>query len=257
MKGLVLFFIVVFPNFLLAQNFPEPMDPPRMVNDFAGALDQQRAGLLENKLRNYSDSTLNEITVVIIGSTRPYDISEYGGELADQWQIGKASKDNGVLLLVAMDDRSVSISIGYGLEAVITDADSRRLIDKYIVPNFKNGQYFRGIDQTTSILMAMANGEFKIDPKDQERSLGKPFLIVVFIIWLLWNLSRVILRGQKSYGSRHLDALTYLWMSIGLSSRKGRGFNEFSKGTGVFCNGNNAKGSDRDNLGGGGASGSW
>jgi uncharacterized protein len=235
---------------LLGQEFPQPMNPPRLVNDFAQALNSQQLGLLENKLRNYNDSTSNEIAVVIIGSAGAYDISQYGAELAEEWKVGKTKKDNGVLLLVAMDDRKVNISTGYGLEPVITDADSKRLIDNYILPNFRNGQYFEGIDQATSILMAMASGEFKADTNG-EKSLGKPFLFVVFIIWLFWNISRFGNKRKRSYGSRPLNTMTSMWMLGGLNSNRGRGFDSFSSGSGSFG------GFGGGSFGGGGASGSW
>lgn len=247
-----LFLILLFFSTVnvFGQDFPEPMNPPRLANDFAQVLNPQQLSLLENKLRNYNDSTSNEIAVVIIGSTGPYDISQYGAELAEKWEIGKAKKDNGVLLLVAMDDRKVNISTGYGLEPVITDADSKRLIDNYILPNFRNGQYFVGIDQTTSILMAMASGEFEADPNEQ-KSLGRPFLAVVFIIWLFWNISRLRSRKRRSYGSRPLDTMTSMWMLGGLNSGRGRGFDSFSSGSGSFG------GFGGGSFGGGGASGSW
>ncbi len=250
MKRLFIFLLLLTTVNVFAQDFPQPMNPPRLVNDFAQALNAQQLRLLENKLRNYNDSTSNEIAVVIIGSTGPYDISQYGAELAEKWKIGKSKKDNGVLLLVAMDDRKVSISTGYGLEPVITDADSKRLIDNYILPNFRNGNYFEGMDQTTSILMAMASGEFKADPS-QQKSLGRPFLFVVFIIWLLWNISRMRRRGKRTYGTRPLDTMTSMWMLGGLNSHRGRGFDSFSSGSGSFG------GFGGGSFGGGGASGSW
>ena len=129
MKPILFLLFVHLTVGAVSQDFPEPMSPPRLVNDFAQTLNAQQLKLLENKLRNYNDSTSNEIAVVVIGSTGPYDINQYGADLAERWQIGKSKKDNGVLLLVAMDDRKVSISTGYGLEPVITDADSKRLID--------------------------------------------------------------------------------------------------------------------------------
>ena len=250
MKQILSLLLVLLVLDATGQDFPEPMSPPRLVNDFAQALTKKQLGLLENKLRNYNDSTSNEVAVVIIGSTGPYDIAQYGAELAERWQIGKAKKDNGVLLLVAMDDRKVNISTGYGLEPVITDADSKRLIDNYILPNFRNGKYFEGIDQTTSILMAMASGEFKSDPKDQ-KSLGRPFLFIVVIIWLFWNLSRLGRKRKRSYGSRPLDTMTSMWMLGGLGGGRGRGFDSFSSGSGSFG------GFGGGSFGGGGASGSW
>ncbi|MEM8896108.1 MAG: TPM domain-containing protein [Bacteroidota bacterium] len=232
----------------LAQGFPEPMNPSHPVNDLAQILDQQQFILLENKLANYNDSTANEIAVAIIGSTYSYEISDYGAELAERWGVGKTKKGNGILLLVAMDDRSVSITIGFGLKTVVTDEDSKRLIENYILPNFRDGRYFDGIDQATSILMALASEEFKTDPESQQRSFGSLFLLVVGIICVFWILSRIRRNRRRSFGTRPLNTMSHILMLGGLNTQKGRSFADFSKGGGVFGGGSH---------GGGGTSGSW
>lgn len=255
MKSLILASLIFIPLFANAQEFPEPMDPPRMVNDYAGMLNSQEKGLLENKLRNFRDSTSTEFSVVIIRSIGPYDISQYGAALAENWGIGANQRDNGLLMLIALEDKKISISTGYGLEGSITDAQSKRVIDQYIAPNFRDGRYFKGVDEATSILMAMASGQYDALPK--QKSFGNHFLFVVFIVLIIITISRFRGTRKRHYGSRPMDAMTTIWMMGGLNSRKGRGFDSFSNGGGVFGGGSDFGGFGGGSFGGGGASGSW
>lgn len=255
MKHLLSILLLFLPFTTFAQEFPKPMDPPRMVNDYAGMLNQQETGLLENKLRQFRDTTSTEISVVVIRSIGPYDISQYGAALAEDWGIGTQGRDNGLLMLIALEDKKVSISTGYGLESSITDAQSKRVIDQYIIPNFRNQKYFQGVDQATSILMAMASGQYDALPK--ERSFGNHFLFIVFIVLMMIVISRFRSTRRRHYGSSPIDTWTTIWMMGGLSGNKGRGFDNFSNGNGVFGGGSSFGGFGGGSFGGGGASGSW
>lgn len=238
-------------------DFPEPMSPPRLVNDFTSQLNASQKQMLESKLRQYRDTTSSEIAVVIISSVKGYDIAQYAAELGEKWGIGKGNKDNGVLLLVALDDRKVNISTGYGMEAVVTDAYARRIIQNYIVPNFRQGAYFKGIDEATSVLMALASGEFSAEPKEVSPA-GGAFLFLVFIFFLIFIISRFNRVKKGHYASKPLDPMAALILMGGLNGHKGRGFGDFSKGGGVFGGGSSSFGGfGGGSFGGGGASGSW
>ena len=178
-----LLLLFLFSTPVLSQKFPDPMQPARLVNDYAGLLSSQEQQLLEQKLLRYNDTTSNEFTVVIIRSTGGYDIGQYAAELGEEWKVGKSGKDNGLLLLIAVDDRKVWISTGYGLEPTITDAGIKRVTETYITPNFKNEQYFQGLDEATSIFMAMASGEFSADQLNNDGK-GSRALIMVFLFLL-------------------------------------------------------------------------
>lgn len=258
MRNYLLLVIVLLPFLALAQaDFPTPQSPPRMVNDYTGTLDSRQIELLEYKLRTYRDTTSNEIAIVIVANIAGYEVAQYASELGERWGIGKKQKNNGVLILVAKDDRKVNISTGYGLEPVITDAHSKRIIQNYIVPNFRNNDYFTGLDQASSVLMALASGEFKADPK-QSPSAGAPFLLFILLIILIIIISARNTRN-KHYSSKPLDPLTTLIMMGGLSGRNGRSYSDFSGGKGVFGGGGGSSfgGFGGGSFGGGGASGSW
>jgi uncharacterized protein len=115
------------------------------VNDFAGILDNASASDLEALITSIEENTGAEIAVVTIDTLEGITIEEYAVVLFELWGIGKAEEDNGLLILVALMERQVRIEVGYGLEGVITDLEAGRIIDEIIVPNFKNGDFSRGI----------------------------------------------------------------------------------------------------------------
>ena len=100
-----------------AQRFPSVPNPPQLVNDFANALTDAEESQLESKLVSYSDTTSTEITVVIVKTINDEDPNLYASELGEKWGVGRKGKDNGLVLLVAVDDRKMAIQNGYGLEA--------------------------------------------------------------------------------------------------------------------------------------------
>jgi len=156
-------------SFSFGQDFPERPNPPKLVNDFANILGDGEELRLEKKLLAYNDSTSTQIAVVTINSLNGNDIGDYSFRLAEKWEIGQKGKDNGVLMLVAMEDRKMFIATGYGLEAVIPDAFAKRIIENYMMPNFRNNNYYKGIDEATSVIMGLASGEFTADQIERKK----------------------------------------------------------------------------------------
>jgi uncharacterized protein len=235
-----------------ADDFPPRMNPPRMVNDYAGLLSTQQANALEHKLRSYRDTTSNEVAIVIIRSTGMYDISQYGAELGQKWGIGKKGKDNGILILVASNDRKVNISTGYGLESRVTDAASKRIIEDYIIPSFRQQKYFEGLDQATTLIIGLAQGEFsadKITGQEQGQEGAIAFIIILLLFFVIFPMMRKRSVQKAHYGTRPIDVMTAMML---MGSHRGRGsYQDFSSGRGGFG------GFGGGSFGGGGASGSW
>ncbi len=117
-----------------AQDFPAPMQPKRVVNDFTNLLSRQDQARLENKLRKFNDTTSTQIAIVTVPSLHGYAPNDYAQRLAEQWGIGQKGKDNGILVLVKPKSRDengqVAIAVGYGLEGVVPDAIASRIIRK-------------------------------------------------------------------------------------------------------------------------------
>lgn len=184
MKKLLLTCIVMLAIALgaLAQDIPTKPNPPRLVNDFANALSADQRAALERKLVAYDDSTSSQIALVIVPSVQPYDISEYAFKLGREWGVGKQGKNNGIVLLWAPQDRKVFIATGYGMEGAIPDAIAKRIVSDVILPQFRNQQYYQGLDQGIDTIIKYASGEYKADPSDRNSNEEAPSGLVIFIV---------------------------------------------------------------------------
>ena len=122
--------------------FPRPQG---FVSDFASVMSSTDRARLETRLRSFSDQFGYEVSVVTVQSTSPHDPRSYAVRLFEEWGIGRAGEDTGVLLLLAMEERAVEIEVGYGAEPVLTDARAGRILDEYVLPQFRNGQFSTGL----------------------------------------------------------------------------------------------------------------
>lgn len=143
-----------------ASAYSSPGRPAGFVNDFASVLSGEEKTALEAKLKNFSASSSNEIAVAIVNSLGGDTIENFAVKLFEDWKIGKEKKDNGVLILAAMQDKQVRIEVGYGLEGALTDARSSSIIRNDIVPNFKGGNYYGGLDKAAGDIIAVTKGEY-------------------------------------------------------------------------------------------------
>lgn len=125
----------------------EPVYPAYsgFVNDFAGVIDSATKEKLEGLCRVLEKKTSAELAIAVVKSVAPLDSKTYAVKLFEKWKIGKKGKDNGILMLLAMDERRVEIEVGYGLEGVITDARVGEILDRYVVPYFKEGKFGEGL----------------------------------------------------------------------------------------------------------------
>lgn len=222
---------------------PKKPSPPRLVNDFTKTLTQIQVDDLEKKLEAYDDSTSNQIAVVIIPTTGNYSVDEVGLETGRRWGVGNKEKNNGIILLIAKDDRKLKIEVGYGLEGAVPDITAKSIIDNFITPNFKQGNYYRGIDEGTDAIIRAAAGEYKAPAGYGSKKKGKGISIgtIIFIIIIL-----VIIfgAGAGASGGTYVSRGGFGGWSGGSSSGGGGG----GGGFGGFGGGS---------FGGGGASGGW
>ncbi|MBT9393100.1 TPM domain-containing protein [Hymenobacter sp. NST-14] len=244
-----------------AQNVPPRPNPPRLVNDLGGMLRPDEVAQLERKLVAYNDSTSSQIAVVTVPSLGDYDIFDYAQQLYQTWGIGQKGSNNGILLLIAKEERKARIHTGYGLEGAIPDALSKRIISNTIVPAFKQEQYYQGLDRATDQLIALAKGEYKADQTTQPRSRdsdgsgsGISFWVIIAVLILFILLRN---RGGGNGGGRRNRG-------FGGSMIPPVIFGDFSGGRGTFGGGGGGGfggggfgGFGGGSSGGGGASGSW
>jgi uncharacterized protein len=233
---------------------PAQPNPPRLVTDLTGTLSADQQQALERKLVAYDDSTSNQIAVVIIPTTGDYDISEFSFALGRKWGIGNKKNNNGVLLLIAKNDRKVFIAPGYGLEGAIPDITAKQIIETEVVPNFKSNDFYRGIEYGTDAIMDAARGEYKAPAGYADRGKGGggvPVILIVFlVIFILWIISRrgggggsfMSRRGYRNFpGPVIFPSGGWSGGGGGFGGGGGGGFGGFGGGS----------------FGGGGAGGSW
>ncbi|WP_343688938.1 TPM domain-containing protein [Chitinophaga sp.] len=160
---------------------PRP-NPPRLVNDLAGVLQGDQVASLENKLLEFNDTTSTQIAIVTIPSTNGRDIAEVGLAILRSWGIGTKDKNNGILILAAIEDRKIRIEVGTGMEGVVPDAIANRIIDENIKPNFRNGNYYQGFDEAVDRIIEASKGEYKGTPNRRDDSSNAPGLVILLII---------------------------------------------------------------------------
>lgn len=234
-----------------AQDFPTPMQPRRIVNDFTGMLNSRQTAALEQKLRNFNDTTSTQIAVVTVPSLQGYDPNDYAQRLAEKWGIGQKGKDNGILVLVKPKTQrergQVAIAVGYGLEGVVPDAIASRIIRNEIIPQFQTENYYAGIDKATDVLMKLTAGEYTAEQyAHKKKSGGAAWILLPFLVVFLVPL---LVRKRTGYttGSRGSSVPPFFIGGLG----GGNNFGSFRSGGGSFG------GFGGGGFGGGGASGSW
>ena len=168
-----------------------PLSAP--VNDRAGVLSGEQVQQLNQLLLDYEQETSNQFAVLIVSALERENLESYSIRVAESWALGQADKDNGLLLLVAIEERRLRIEVGYGLEGVLTDAFCGRVIEQTIVPYFKSGRYFDGISAGLLELIRQTGEEFSPDPALQPTSAAQdnvagaylfmvlPFLMIVVV----------------------------------------------------------------------------
>ena len=156
-KLILVFGLLITCSLAWSQQFPPK--PNTLVADFTNTLSAENKQQLENKLVAFNDSTSTQVAVVIIKSVGDYEINEYGTLLGRNWGIGQKGKNNGILVLVALNDHKVSIQTGYGAEGALPDAITNKIIQEDIKPNFRNNDYYAGLNKATDDIIKYTKGE--------------------------------------------------------------------------------------------------
>ena len=244
---LALLLVLFFDTGLKAQ-LPSPPNPPRLVNDYTGTLSSSEINSLEHKLVAYNDSTSTQILVMLIDNLQGYSIEKYATEIGHSWGVGQKDKGNGVVILVKPNKGGergqVTIRTGYGMEEYLTDATGKNIIEKEMIPAFKEGDYYTGIDNAVNVIMDLCSGKFTQDEYNEDG--GIPlwlFILLIFAIAIIF--SKFSGGSGQNYSGRGARTI-FIPMGGGFGSG---GFGGGSSGGfGGFGGGG---------FGGGGASGSW
>ncbi|TAH19880.1 MAG: hypothetical protein EAZ08_07395 [Cytophagales bacterium] len=152
---------------IFAQNSlvkPRP-EPASFANDYAEVLSASDEQRLEEKLKQYEKATSHQFAIVIIPSLQGNNLEKLTNEWFKTWGIGQKEKNNGLLILLAVKERKVRIEVGYGLEKIIPATETTKVIDNYLRPNFKNGNFYQGFDEAIAYLMELAQKETSVLPQ--------------------------------------------------------------------------------------------
>jgi uncharacterized protein len=226
----IIFFIIGCTD---ASVIPEPKG---YINDFAGMISKESTKSLEDQLSEYEKQTTNEIAVVTVKTIGGKTIEDYSIALAEKWKVGKENKDNGVILLIAKEEKKIRIEVGYGLEATLTDGEAKQIIDQEISPRFKSDDFAGGIQAGVNSIIAAIDGTYvpgQSSPVNSEGLASWAIILLVFgglivLIFIIMFIAGVVTGEGGS------------WSSGGGSGGGGGG--------GGFGGGS---------FGGGGASGGW
>lgn len=263
-----------------------------LVTDRTGTLTAAQQSALEEKLTAFQTRKGTQIVVLILSTTQPEDIAQFGIRLAEAWKPGRASPDDGAILIVAKDDRALRIEVGRGLEGALTDATSSRIINDTIVPLFKQGDFAGGINAGIDQMLKVVDGE-PLPAPDQSWKAKKgndrlsTFLVAALVIGSI--LRNVIGRAPAALAAGLCGAGVAWWLSAGVpivvlsgiglfllvllvglggigggGARGGRVFRDMTRGGGGFGGfggggggGFGGGGGGGGSFGGGGASGRW
>lgn len=261
MKRLIsLIVIVCLPLIVFA--IPDKPSPSRLVNDLADVFSSSQERQLEQKVLELFKATSTQIAVVTVNDLEGAAVSSYAFEIGAKWGVGSKKFDNGIVVLLkpkTTDSRGeVFIATGYGLEGAVPDAIAKRIVENEMIPWFKKGNYFNGVDAGVDVIIGLTKGEYSAQQyaqtpvkKTRKKSWGiLPLIIIVVVFRLLF--------ARRSVGLGHALPWWFLFSSMGASSHRGS-FNDFSNSSGKFGGGDfgGFGGFGGGSFGGGGAGGSW
>lgn len=260
----------VTSNISIAQiEVPDRPSPPRLVNDFTGTLASQEKNQLERKLVHFNDTSSTQITIVMVSGFNGYDKAQFAYKIGQQWGVGQKEFDNGIVVLVkpkqTAEDKTgeVFIATGYGVEGAVPDATANRITDQEMIPEFRKGNYYAGLEKGTNVLINLTSGEYSAkDYQKQSSSDNKTagYLVPLIALGIAIFLMKNSQRSKKTFGRSKTGTspgfLTALLL-FGLGGRRGGHWNDFSSGGGSFGGDAGFGGFGGGSFGGGGAGGSW
>lgn len=224
------------------------------VVDLTATLSPAQARSLDSELRAFSQRRGSQVAVLMVPTTKPETIEQYSIRVAEAWKIGRARIDDGVILVVAKDDRALRIEVGYGLEGAIPDAVAKRVIEEVIVPRFRAGDFDGGVRAGVASLMKLIEGE-KLPPPAAERwqtgwTWSDVWLFALLLALVIGGAVVVIFGMYVLMLGSESSRARYSGGGSGRGSWSGGGWGGGFSGGGGFGGGGGS-------FGGGGASGSW
>ncbi len=164
------------------------------VTDLTGTLTAEQAATLDQRLRSFEAQKGSQIALLIVPTTQPETIEQYAIRVAETWKIGRRGTDDGIVLVVAIQDRAVRIEVGYGLEGALPDVIANRITDQVIVPRFREGDYYGGLSAAIDRIIAVLEGEPLPEPEQRRAPSGEGFGNLLPLLFMLVFVGSSILR---------------------------------------------------------------
>jgi uncharacterized protein len=243
---------------VIGQNIPQRPNPPSLVNDLGGYLTPEDESALEQKLVDFDKRTGVQIAVVVIDNLDGLSSNDMATRILREWGVGQKDKNNGVVVLLkpkTPESRGeVFISTGYGVEEFVTDAAGKRIVELEMIPRFKEGDLYGGLDGAANTIIALLDGKFTADEymkrKPKSKGFGSLFFAIVVIAIVLGLFRKNRFEQHSNAGSSMPFWLLLSMLGSGGGGSRGS-FGDFSGGGGGFGGFGGGLG------GGGGAGGSW
>ena len=190
------------------------------VVDLTGTLDAAQQQALSNKIRTFKEKYGPQLQVLIIPTSAPEDAFSYSMRVVEEWKLGDKERDDGLLLFIAKNDRAFQLQVGYGLEGTVPDAIASRLLNEVMVPYFKQGDFYGGINALTDALFAKISGDASLAPvatKKQQQLPGESLLVFAMFAFAGMRLLKELFGWQ--FASVVGGPLAFLggWWFVGLS----------------------------------------
>ncbi len=257
-KFLLFFIGLLFFQSISAQyKIPKKPTFETSVYDYVNALTPNQKARLENKLIRYSDTTSTQIVVVVINSTKGESIGILAPRWAQEWGIGQAKEDNGVFVLLAKGDRNIWIAPGYGVEHLLTAGITGELTRNIIIPEFKKGNYYAGLDKGSDAIFQVLKGAYKGARKKASKKGFNPGPIMFIVFMIIFFILR---RRGGGRGGRRGSVAGGVLEAIILSNMGRGGFGSggsFGGSSSGGFGGGFGSGFGGGGFSGGGAGGSW
>ena len=180
MKKLSLF-LILFVSIGFAQSSDYPV-LKNYANDFTNTLTPAQLQYLDMRLKSFDDTTSNQVVMLMMHSLNGYPLDMFANEMATKNKIGTKKHDNGILIVIVKDDKKARIEVGYGLEGALPDALASSIIRNVMIPYFKQGDYFDGIDQGINAVILATKGEYKAKPRSTSRHKNHSGIITLLMI---------------------------------------------------------------------------
>ncbi|GAB4237514.1 MAG: hypothetical protein Tsb0034_12710 [Ekhidna sp.] len=220
LQTIALFLFVALPWFRgFAQNEQEVPTLTERVTDLADIFSASEEQFLTNQLKELETRKGSQLAILTVNSTKPETIEQYAIRVVEQWKLGREDIDDGVLLIIAKNDRKLRIEVGYGLEGAITDAYAKRIINNIIVPHFRDGDYYLGVEEGVEAIIGLIEGEELPEVTSVSRPSGNDsmglffflsFVVMIFVVVM----AKVMLANKVGNLKSNLIVISFVFLVV-------------------------------------------